>query len=168
MSRRHPRAGLCSTHRNYLLDCDGFDALWKHARGKCQICLVPPEHTPHGVLHIDHDPAVGHWGVRGLLCSRCNSTLHLTCLDPKRVAAYLADPWWGHILKAHGVPREGIPEPAIGAIVRIGTNLSWQRTERGWERLSNHHWRRGQIEPWRLIATSYGPHRVRVIAEPAA
>jgi len=161
-----PRACLCATHRRYMMDCETFDALWKRARGRCEICEIRSERTPHGVLHIDHDPLVGRWGVRGLLCSRCNSALHLACLDPKRVAAYLGDPYWKHILDAHGVAADGIPEPGIGAIVRVGRTLAWQRTERGWEQVTNLHWKRGQIEPWRIIATYYGPHRVRVISDP--
>lgn len=159
-----PRAGLCKTHRHYLMDCETFNALWKRARGRCEICRARPEDVPHGMLHIDHDENVGIWGVRGLLCSRCNSSLHRAILDPKRVAAYLADPWWKRILDAHGVTADGIPEPDTGTVVRVGNTLAWRRTERGWEQTTNLHDRRGCIVPWSLIATGYGPHRVRVIA----
>ncbi len=164
MSAHDPRAGLCKTHRHYAMDCETFDALWKRAHGRCEICDVRPEHTPHGVLHIDHDPLVGHWGVRGLLCSRCNSSLHHAIHDPKRVARYMADPWWKHILDAYGVPAEGIPEPGIGAVVAVGQVLKWRRTRRGWEQMTNLHWKRGRIERWSIIATYSGPHRVRVVS----
>jgi hypothetical protein len=158
------RAGLCGTHRHYMMDCASFDALWKRARGCCEICDIPPERTPHGVLHIDHDEHVGRWGVRGLLCSRCNSSLHRTILDAKRVMAYLADPWWKHILEAHGVPADGIPEPGIGAVVRVGPNLAWQRTQRGWKQVTGLYLGWGRIDSWSVIATRYGPHRVRVVS----
>jgi Recombination endonuclease VII len=162
-----PRAGLCKTHRHYLMDCATFNALWKRSRGRCEICKAAPEDTPHGMLHIDHDSHVGHWAVRGLLCSRCNSSLHRAILDPKRVTAYLANPWWKQVVSMAGVPLTGIPEPGIGAVVAAGTNLSWRRTERGWVRLSNLNRLRGTAEQWESIAVSYGPHRIRVVHNPA-
>lgn len=162
MSKHDPHAGLCKTHRHYAMDCATFDALWTRAAGRCEICREPPRRT----LHIDHDSHVGHWGVRGLLCTRCNTTLHR--MPPSRTAAYLADPWWQHILAACGVPASGIPEPGIGAIVAVSHVLRWQRTPHGWERLTNLHRELGRIEPWSLIATYYGPHRVKVLSSPDA
>ena len=116
MSGHDPRAGLCKTHRHYMMDCETFNALWNRAGGCCEVCRILPEHTPHGMLHIDHDPERGHWGVRGLLCSRCNTSLHRG-IHPERVTAYLANPWWEHVLRELGVPAEGIPEPEIGTVV---------------------------------------------------
>jgi recombination endonuclease VII len=167
VTEHDPRACLCSTHRNYLMDCETFNALWEHAKGICQVCDVRPEDTPHRLLHIDHDPLIGNWGVRGLLCSRCNSSLHHSCHDPARVAAYLADPYWKHILSAAGVPADGIPEPGIGAIVKVGHNITFERKKRGWVTVSNLDRQRGKIRPWYVIATYYGPHRVRVVYDPA-
>jgi hypothetical protein len=149
------------------MDCAIFDALWKRARGRCEICDVPSAETPHGVLHIDHDYKVSLWGVRGLLCSRCNTSLHYnSVLDPQRVAAYVANPWWKHILETHGVPAEGIPEPEIGSVVSAGGKVRWERTPEGWKRLTNQHWQRGKIEPWHLIIRSHGPHRIRIVVPP--
>lgn len=162
MSRHNLRAGLCGTHRHYMMDCATFDALWKRARGRCEICRTPPERTAHGMLHIDHDEEVGRWGVRGLLCSRCNSSLHRTILDAKRVAAYLANPWWRHVLDELGVPADGMPEPEVGTVVTAGQTLAWRRTERGWIQITNMHNERGRIQAWSIIATHYGPHRIRI------
>lgn len=164
MSKHPSCAGTCKTHLRYYMDCATFDALWNRASGCCEICSTQPERTQHGMLHIDHDEKVGRWGVRGLLCSRCNSSLHRAILNAQRVAAYLADPWWRHVLDAHGVSADGIPEPGVGAVVRVGPNLAWQRTQRGWKQLTGLYLGPGRIDSWSLIATHYGPHRVRVVS----
>lgn len=82
-------------HKYYWMSCVQFDALFEIAGGVCQLCGVAGEVTPHGLLHIDHDETVGAHGVRGLLCSRCNTMLG-TQRGPVsgRISEYLGDPYW--------------------------------------------------------------------------
>jgi hypothetical protein len=91
----NPRHHSPCRHRAYRLTCADFNALYVAARGRCQICDIRGEDTKHYILHIDHDYRIGNHGVRGLLCSRCNTMLgqwpHV--LDEKRRAQYLANPW---------------------------------------------------------------------------
>jgi hypothetical protein len=76
------------------MKCEQFDELLAFAGGRCQICRVSGEETPHGALHIDHDASVGMHGVRGLLCSRCNTLLGRSgLLTGQAVDVYLANPW---------------------------------------------------------------------------
>jgi hypothetical protein len=64
-------------HRQYNLTCEQLDELLDmagHACQRCRTCTEP--------LWIDHDHALGMWGVRGLLCPLCNS--HLGQVDTGR------------------------------------------------------------------------------------
>lgn len=80
-------------HANYSLTCEEYEALRARAGEQCEICLMPESETSHGLLHIDHDETRGTWAVRGLLCSRCNSTLRPNSPTSAAVIAYLAAPW---------------------------------------------------------------------------
>jgi hypothetical protein len=70
-----PATSRCSNHRYYRLTCEDYDALLERANNKCQICEIRAEYTRHHFLHIDHDHTIGRWGVRGLLCVQCNTSL---------------------------------------------------------------------------------------------
>lgn len=85
--------GRACSHRRYLLDCDGYDALVRHADGRCQICGRTGAETGHGYLVIDHDDKLGYGAVRGLLCNRCNTQLAYRNLPEEPMNAYLAAPW---------------------------------------------------------------------------
>jgi hypothetical protein len=55
-----------------------FEKLYKSQNGACKICLTKqPKRNKgvgtFGVIHIDHDHETGK--VRGLLCSKCNTSL---------------------------------------------------------------------------------------------
>lgn len=74
--------------RDFGLDPDQYEALWKRQQGKCAVCRSPLTDKPHP--HIDHDPKT--MKVRGLLCVSCNMALGYLKDDPKtidRAAAYL-------------------------------------------------------------------------------
>lgn len=74
-------SGYCAKHYARLASLinkygiksfDEFDAFWRQAEGKCEVCGMPvlqdgPEVTR---LHIDHDHTTGV--VRGILCRACN------------------------------------------------------------------------------------------------
>lgn len=81
-------------HRNYNLSCEQFEELLAECQFRCQVCG-----RKNVKLHIDHDHAVGWWGVRGLLCQTCNSRLgHIelgrTPTD-ERFERFLANPYPG-------------------------------------------------------------------------
>lgn len=80
------------------MSCEDYDALAASIGGSCQVCATPfGEQVPQ----IDHDPEVGPWAVRGMLCTRCNTGLGSATDD--RVARYLADPWY---IRADRIPDE--------------------------------------------------------------
>jgi hypothetical protein len=88
-----PKRRRC-THWTYEMNCEDFDALRRRAGDRCEICRVLGEDTPHGMLHIDHDYKLGNRGVRGLLCSRCNTGLDLASVVPRDARSrYLAQPF---------------------------------------------------------------------------
>jgi hypothetical protein len=93
--RHMPWGGLCRSHqRPYGLTCEEFDALWLHSGGVCAICGVTGPDTPHGMLHIDHDYKFGYRrGVRGLLCSRCNTLLGRGLIPQAGAERYEANMW---------------------------------------------------------------------------
>jgi hypothetical protein len=93
MTKTNPGHEKCR-HRAYAMTCSEFDELWARAGGRCEICAVLWYDTPHGMLHIDHNPLLGDWAVRGLLCSRCNTQLGTPGrLQGAAVDVYLAMPW---------------------------------------------------------------------------
>jgi len=64
--------------------------LREHQQNRCAICDAS-EPGGQGDFHVDHDHATGK--VRGLLCSRCNTSLGLYRDSPERLrraADYLA------------------------------------------------------------------------------
>ena len=76
-------------HRIYGLTCAGYDALWKRAEGRCEICRIAAEDTPRRKLCIDHDRRYGFPAVRGLLCDKCNSLIsHVDRGEKHDVRAY--------------------------------------------------------------------------------
>ncbi len=77
------------------MTCGQFDEMFAAAGGACQICGISGPDTPHGLLFIDHDDAIGLHGVRGLLCVSCNSRLWRLPKAPRSEAErrYLASPW---------------------------------------------------------------------------
>ncbi|MEV5211264.1 endonuclease domain-containing protein [Micromonospora sp. NPDC053740] len=112
----------CPTHRRYLLHCPQFDGLRAEVGYACQICGTPEAETAHGRLVIDHDPELGYWAIRGLLCGTCNTSLGR---DPERLpaaAGYLAQAW--HVragLNYLPVPVPDIPLLAEADALRLLT-----------------------------------------------
>lgn len=117
-------ASTCMTHKKYLLTCEDYDELVDRAGGCCEICLIAPEETAAGLLHIDHDHARGWGAVRGLLCGPCNNRLGRDwAKHSKRAADYLARPLFREhptppALKVTTGPRVGSTTRAAAALVR--------------------------------------------------
>ncbi len=95
--------GRPCTHVKYLLTCDEYEDMRTIGRDLCQICDKPASEEPSDALRIDHDPLLGWWAVRGLLCNRCNSGLPYERLAGLRTDAYLADPWYARRLAEAGI-----------------------------------------------------------------
>lgn len=86
-------SGISScNHKHYSLSCEEFEALLARANHSCEICGRPGVETGHEKLFIDHDPRIGLWAVRGLLCGSCNSRLANDNAFSEEVEAYLLLP----------------------------------------------------------------------------
>ncbi len=80
--------------KKYGLTLEEFRSLLNKQKGKCKICGAISNqwwtNEFNGGLHIDHHHLCG--GVRGLLCSRCNTAIGLMSEDPdilKKAIKYL-------------------------------------------------------------------------------
>ena len=91
--RRDNSSHSSHSHKRYGLSCREFDQLRQRASGRCEIC--EPWVPRFGVLHVDHDHALGLWAVRGLLCANCNIRIEVTqgFVNQPAVRAYLANPF---------------------------------------------------------------------------
>jgi len=70
---------------------------------RCAICNIAEEDAPKGRLHTDHDHSErGALGIRGLLCSNCNSGLGHFKDDPERLLAAIR-----YLQEFAALPREG-------------------------------------------------------------
>lgn len=66
--------------RQYGVDQDDWEVLYKQQNGVCAICSCPETHINNKTkqlqpLCVDHDHVTGK--VRGLLCHRCNRAIGL-------------------------------------------------------------------------------------------
>lgn len=148
------------SHARYRLNCDTFDALVREAGSRCQICLRAADETGHQHLVVDHDPGVGDWAVRGLLCSPCNGAIEDAQRRSSAADAYLDNPWYVRMLAVRGLRPEPGVEPPLGATVRA--RRTWQRTETGWTAMDRY--RGGQMN-WLQIHRRFGPHNVEIVNE---
>lgn len=93
-------------HRIYHLSCEEMDALYKYARGACQICDTPEADTKRGRLVIDHLGYYGAHMVRGLLCDKCNSLMSRVDRGApaagKGVLEYMLNSWCARKLNPRG------------------------------------------------------------------
>ncbi|GAA0969654.1 hypothetical protein GCM10009555_017180 [Acrocarpospora macrocephala] len=157
--------GRPCTHRKYLLTCDDYDALLKGFRERCGVCGTDAKATPAGILFIDHDALRGDWAVRGLLCNRCNSSLHH--MSHQKAADYLANPWYVSALQARGLRIDAEPEPPEGAVVRVSPQgLMWRRAG-GWWRCIGDGRRRG-VATWTQLNQRHGPFGIRLMGHVAS
>lgn len=160
MGHEPPSCGLC-THRVYLMSCDEYDTFVADYEDRCAICRRAGHETGHGFLCIDHDPFIGQWAVRGLLCSSCNGRLSMSPGWRPEAITYLADPWYLRWFAALGLSIDPSPEPPVGSTAYAGGHR-WRRTRRGWECQG----RNGPRSPhaWDQIHKRYGPDRARLRA----
>jgi hypothetical protein len=106
-------------HGAYRLTCDDYDALWKYARGRCQICEKTAEEVPGRKLFIDHDGRYGFFAVRGILCPQCNT--HMSFVDrgakpgDSRVWDYIHNAWLVRVLHERWDDRPGKASPSLAA-----------------------------------------------------
>lgn len=164
-----PPAGRPCTHAAYLLECPDFDELRARSVGRCEICFIPEDATPHGILHIDHDSSRGQWAVRGLLCSRCNTLLERGLISGPALDRYLANAWWKHKLRRLGLDRVLPQEPPIGTWVRGPLGRIWLRIEAAWDP-PVHRRKRGFLswqgaQSWRDLHHYFGPHNIVIDPE---
>jgi hypothetical protein len=155
-------------HRSYRLTCKEYEYLLRRSSGCCETCGLPgPEnyHRPRydhiGKLYIDHQPGLGMWAVRGLLCRDCNSRIRFPWFGV-RGERYLADAWYlGRLRRAGISPGHWPTEPPPGARVRDHTYRTWTHTKRGW--IPNTYQRRTGRRSWHDLNYRYGPHNLHVI-----
>lgn len=161
MSHEKPPSGACA-HQHYLLTCGEFDALADAFGRRCGICHRAPDETGHGYLCVDHDPLIGPWAVRGLLCSDCNSRLAVANAFSPAAGRYLADPWYARRIAQLGLRAEVLPEPPTGAWVMEGRR-PWSRSTEGWRCEV----RTGPTDPysWERLNRAFGPHRISLLAD---
>jgi hypothetical protein len=76
--------------RLYGITSADYDARLAEQGGVCALCGNPPKVKR---LHVDHDHKTGR--VRGILCSKCNQTLHFIedGVWLSSALKYLCDPW---------------------------------------------------------------------------
>lgn len=93
-ARHRTYASARCEHSKYWLSCTEADALYSMRGARCWLC-EREEEPDRSVLTYDHDPEVGPWAVRGLLCRRCNVHLLKDSVVPaERRQAYMAAAWW--------------------------------------------------------------------------
>lgn len=145
----------CTRHRAYALGCDQWDAVLARAAGKCEICTALAADLAWARLHIDHDPLVGHWAVRGLLCDPCNYRLRMDYRIPQttQIRRYLENAWYLGELQARGLPTEMPAEPVGDWVSILG---------RAWILQKDGMWRstwgtRPSRKSWRELWRDYGP-----------
>lgn len=150
----HAHKGRRCHHTKYRLTCEEFDDLRWQAGGRCEICGTREEDTSHRQLHIDHEPMVGDWAVRGLLCGRCNT--HMFTSDGVSAAArerFLETAWYLSFFMAPP------PEPGMGACVRTRQQREYRREQNGW--LPTTYGRVTMARTWQQLWRQEGPHLLR-------
>lgn len=154
-----PAHGQCATHRPYRLSCGQLDELIERSGNCCEICRGEAAGSAWGVLHIDHDPGVGKWAVRGLLCSACNVRLRADRKMPRtpQIEGYLQRAWYLGELRRRGVSAEKWAEPGLGSTIVVD-GTSWMRTgERRWEGHRRNH---AALTSWDELWRDFGPLRI--------
>lgn len=155
---RKPRNRPCA-HNTYRLDCSQYELLRADAGDRCQLCHIEPAETPQGYLVIDHDPKVGWWAVRGLVCSTCNTTrIPFEAPTDLTLRQFLANPWYQ---RTFGVGPELPPEPPQGTRATYRKRI-WVHEDDRWYSQNGH---LEPLEPqWKDLHYSYGAHNLQLIA----
>lgn len=120
MRETSPRQHIWCGHTKYKLSCRQFDLLRAEVNYRCQICGTEEHETKHGRLAIDHDPELGFWAVRGVLCQPCNSLLGRGLLPEDAAARFLADPWHKRVgIVGPEIVEIHIPHVAVSEAIEI-------------------------------------------------
>lgn len=125
----NPRGHENCLHWGYALSCHTFEVLLERSKGVCEICGLAGFQNARRKLFIDHDPTVGQWAVRGLLCFECNT--YLEKLREPEVDRFKANAFYLQILKDCGAPLY-LEEPPRGARVVDVQGLPWERRGDEW------------------------------------
>ena len=73
--KTHPQCFfIAKLKRVYGLTLSDYNRMVKKQKGACKICRIVPTNRPRKLV-IDHNHITGK--VRGLLCIRCNLSLHV-------------------------------------------------------------------------------------------
>lgn len=151
-----PKGRPCS-HRRYLIDCEQYEELRRRADYRCEICGSPEEEELHGVLSVDHRGSLADWAVRGLLCNRCNTGLHLPAISGEARDRFYANAWYVEMLSRLGLTPDLGPEPPLGSVV-IERGRTWVRCEGGWVCQSRN--APSGARSWKFLFRRYGPHNL--------
>jgi hypothetical protein len=149
-------------HRFYGLNCLDYEQILADTKQRCELCSASPRGNTHGKLFIDHDPAVGQWAVRGLLCHRCNSLIAdkpgWGVTLPAGTEAYLANSWFKRKLAETGTSLDGPPEPLEGGRFRDTWNNRWEKSRGEW--ICMH--ARIKWRTWKQIMYRLGPYAITI------
>ena len=149
----------CATHKTFRLTCKQYDVLLERAGNCCEICGLEATAIEPWPLDIDHDPSVGKWAVRGLLCHPCNLKLR----SDRRVARtpeierYMLNAWYLEQCRLAGASPVMPPEPGLGSSLRAGgywwMHMTLDRPS-GWEATVLNNW---SCKSWHDLWYQYGP-----------
>lgn len=83
--KRYKRIRESALRRKYDISLEDYESMLKDQDGKCGICgtMTPSNRKAVKHMYIDHCHTTGQ--VRGLLCSKCNSSIGLLNDDPALV-----------------------------------------------------------------------------------
>jgi hypothetical protein len=161
VTRTLPGHGSCR-HRFYGLNCRDYEQILTDTQQRCELCGVGPRGNTYGKLFIDHDPSVGQWAVRGLLCHRCNSLIAdkpgWGVVLPAGTEGYLANPWFKRKLAEAGATLEGPLEPLEGGKFTDTWGYRWEKYSGEWRCSCS----RIKWSTWKQIMHRLGPYAITI------
>lgn len=156
----NPRGHENCLHWGYALSCRTYESLLRRSKGVCEICGLPGFQNARSKLFIDHDPTVGQWAVRGLLCYYCNT--YLDKLHDDDVQRFRDNAFYLHLLKESDCPLY-LEEPPRGAMVVDCQGLPWLRRGDEWH-YTPERWHKPKVRlphRWERLHYKNGPLYLR-------